>query len=182
MSNENQIITLAGGCFWCLEAALRQLKGVEKAVSGYIAGHAPNPTYKQVCTGETGYAEAVQVRFNPVVLPLSELLAVYFAIHDPTTLNRQGNDIGTQYRSGVFYHAQEQLPVVREAIIRLEADGDWGGRVVTEVTPASTFYPAEDYHQNYYANNPNQPYCMAVVAGKVAKVKQLFADKVSQQG
>lgn len=180
MSNETQTITLAGGCFWCLEAALRQLKGVGKAVSGYIAGHTLNPTYKQVCTGETGHAEAVQVTFDPAVLPLSELLAVYFSIHDPTTMNRQGNDIGTQYRSGVFYHTQEQLPVVREAITRLEASGYWGGRVVTEVVPASTFYPAEDYHQDYYANNPSQPYCMVVVAGKVAKVKQLFADKVGK--
>jgi peptide-methionine (S)-S-oxide reductase len=180
MSDETQTITLAGGCFWCLEAALRQLKGVKKAVSGYIAGHTLDPTYKHVCSGTTGHAEAVQVTFDPTVLPLKELLAVYFAIHDPTTLNRQGNDIGTQYRSGVFYHEQEQLPVVREAIAQLEASRYWGKPVVTEVTPASTFYPAEDYHQDYYANNPNQPYCMVVVADKVAKVKKLFADKVSK--
>lgn len=178
MSDETQMITLAGGCFWCLEAALRQLKGVKKAVSGYISGQLLNPTYKQVCSGTTGHAEAVQVTFNPAVLPLPELLAVFFAIHDPTTLNRQGNDIGTQYRSGVFYHTQDQLQVVKNVIVQLDTSRHWRNPVVTEVTPATTFYPAEDYHQDYFANNPNQPYCMVVVADKVAKVKKLFADSV----
>ena len=174
-----QTITLAGGCFWCLEAVYRQLKGVSKAVSGYIAGHAPNPTYKQVCTGNTGHAEAVQVTFDTDVISLEDLLEIFFSSHDPTTLNRQGNDIGTQYRSGVFYHTDEQRLLVKEFIAALEDAQHFPRALVTEITPASIFYPAEDYHQDYYANNPNQPYCMVVVAGKVDKVRKLFAEKVS---
>lgn len=177
MNDERQTITLAGGCFWCLEAALRQLNGVEKAISGYIAGHLPDPTYKQVCTGTTGHAEAVQVTFDPGVLPLKDLLGIFFGIHDPTTLNRQGNDIGTQYRSGVFYHTPEQFAVTKEVIAEIETSRYWSNPVVTEVTPASKFYPAEDYHQDYFAKNPNQPYCIVVVADKVAKVKKLAAEK-----
>jgi len=175
----NQTITLAGGCFWCLEAVYRQLKGVKKAVSGYIAGHVLNPTYKQVCTGTTGHAEAVQVTFDPDVISLEDLLAVFFASHDPTTLNRQGNDIGTQYRSGVFYYADEQRERVKNVIKTLESELYFSKPIVTEITPASMFYAAEDYHQDYYANNPNQPYCMVVVADKVNKVRKLFAGKIS---
>lgn len=174
----NQTITLAGGCFWCLEAVYRQLKGVKKAVSGYIAGHVLNPTYKQVCTGTTGHAEAVQVTFDPDVIALEDLLAVFFASHDPTTLNRQGNDIGTQYRSGVFYHDDAQRERVKTVIKTLEDKRYFTRPIVTEITPASTFYAAEDYHQDYYANNPNQPYCMVVVADKVNKVRKLFGEKV----
>ncbi|MFM9912098.1 MAG: peptide-methionine (S)-S-oxide reductase MsrA [Methylophilaceae bacterium] len=174
----NQTITLAGGCFWCLEAVYRQLKGVNKAVSGYIAGHVLNPTYKQVCTGTTGHAEAVQVTFDPDVISLEDLLAVFFASHDPTTLNRQGNDIGTQYRSGIFYHTDEQREQVKKVIKTLEEKRYFPKPIVTELTAASTFYAAEDYHQDYYANNPNQPYCMVVVADKVNKVRKLFGEKV----
>jgi peptide-methionine (S)-S-oxide reductase len=171
-------IILAGGCFWCLEAVYRELKGVESAVSGYIAGKVINPTYKQVCTGATGHAEAIKVTFDPEQISLRDLLAVFFASHDPTTLNRQGNDIGTQYRSGVFYTTDSQRETLRMVIAELDAAGYWPNPIVTEVTAASTFYPAEDYHQDYFANNPNQPYCMVVVAGKVNKVRKLFADRV----
>lgn len=174
-----QTITLAGGCFWCLEAVFRQLKGVRKAVSGYIGGQTINPTYKQVCSGATGHAEAVQVTFDPAVIALEDLLAVFFASHDPTTLNRQGNDVGTQYRSGIFYHSEEQAQLARQCIQALQKPRHWPSPVVTEVTPATTFYPAEDYHQDYFANNPNQPYCMVVVAGKVDKVRKLFKEKVT---
>jgi peptide-methionine (S)-S-oxide reductase len=174
-----QTITLAGGCFWCLEAVFRQLQGVRKAVSGYIGGDTLNPTYKQVCSGTTGHAEAVQVTFDPAVITIEDLLAVFFASHDPTTLNRQGNDVGTQYRSGIFYHSEEQAQLARKFLDALEQAEHWSSRIVTELTPATTFYPAEDYHQDYFANNPNQPYCMVVVAGKVDKVRKLFRGKVT---
>lgn len=173
-----ETIILAGGCFWCLEAVYRELKGVESAVSGYIAGQVVNPTYKQVCTGSTGHAEVIKVTFDPEQISLRDLLAVFFASHDPTTLNRQGNDVGTQYRSGIFYAADNQREIVREVIAELNAAHYWPKPIVTEITAASTFYAAEDYHQDYFANNPNQPYCMVVVAGKVNKVRQLFADKI----
>ncbi len=174
-----QTITLAGGCFWCLEAVFRQLKGVRKAVSGYTGGQTLNPTYKQVCSGATGHAEAVQVTFDPAVITLEDLLAVFFASHDPTTLNRQGNDVGTQYRSGIFYHSEEQARLAGQCIQALQKPRHWPSPIVTEVTPATIFYPAEDYHQDYFANNPNQPYCMVVVAGKVDKVRKLFKEKVT---
>lgn len=173
-----EIATLAGGCFWCLEAVFRQLQGVEQAVSGFIAGHVPNPTYKQVCGGDTGYAEAVQITFDPTVISFDELLAVFFSSHNPTTLNRQGNDIGTQYRSGIFYHSAEQLASARAMIAELDAAHVWPNPIVTEVTPAPTFYPAEDYHQDYFANNAQQPYCQVVVASKVAHVREMFAGKI----
>jgi peptide-methionine (S)-S-oxide reductase len=173
-----ETIILAGGCFWCLEAVYRELRGVETAVSGYIGGKDANPTYKQVCTGTTGHAEAIRVTFDPELISLRDLLAVFFASHDPTTLNRQGNDVGTQYRSGIFYTTDSQRETVRMVIAELDASGYWPKPVVTEITAASTFYPAEDYHQDYFANNPNQPYCMIVVAGKVDKVRQQFADKI----
>jgi peptide-methionine (S)-S-oxide reductase len=178
MQSNREIATLAGGCFWCFEAVFRQLKGVEKAVSGFIGGHVLEPTYKQVCGGDTGHAEAVQIAFDPAVISFRDLLEVFFALHDPTTLNRQGNDVGTQYRSGVFHHSAEQQKTAQQFIAELDASGEWPRRVVTEVTPASTFYPAEDYHQDYFANNARQPYCQLVVAPKVAKVRQKFSRNV----
>lgn len=173
-----ETIILAGGCFWCLEAVYRELRGVDTAVSGYIGGKTTNPTYKQVCTGTTGHAEAIKVTFDPEKISLRDLLAVFFASHDPTTLNRQGNDVGTQYRSGIFYTMDSQRETAQMVIAELEDSHYWPKPVVTEVTAASTFYPAEDYHQDYFANNPSQPYCMIVVADKVNKVRQLFADKI----
>jgi peptide-methionine (S)-S-oxide reductase len=178
MSN-HQTITLAGGCFWCLEAVFRQLKGVQRVVSGYIGGRVDHPDYKLVCTGTTGHAEAVQITFDPALISLEELLEVFFSSHDPTTCNRQGNDIGTQYRSGIFYHTPEQKQVAQQFIADLDAARFWPDPVVTEITSATTFYPAEDYHQDYYASNARQPYCQLVVAPKVAKVRHHFADKVS---
>jgi len=178
MSNQ-QTITLAGGCFWCLEAVLRQLAGVEKSVSGYTGGHVANPGYKQVCSGATGHAEAVQVSFDSAVISLRDLLAVFFASHDPTTLNRQGNDVGTQYRSAIFYHTEEQRAAARQAIAELDAARHWPHPVVTELTAVGAFYPAEGYHQDYFANNPDQPYCQIVGVPKVAKVRREFARKVA---
>ncbi|HQR51409.1 MAG TPA: peptide-methionine (S)-S-oxide reductase MsrA [Methylophilaceae bacterium] len=177
MSN-SQTITLAGGCFWCLEAVFRQIKGVRRAVSGYIGGHVADPDYKGVCTGTTGHAEAVQLTFDPRLISLQELLEVFFSSHDPTTRNRQGNDIGTQYRSAIFYHSAEQKQIARQFIAGLDAAHFWPNSVVTEIMPAGTFYPAEGYHQDYFANNAHQSYCQLVVAPKVTKVRQYFSEKV----
>ena len=160
--------TFAGGCFWCTEAVYAQINGVKGVTSGYIGGRVPNPTYKDVCTGLTGHAEAVEIEYDPAVVPYAKLLEVFFATHDPTTLNRQGPDQGTQYRSGVFYHDEEQKQTAEDVIQRLNAARVFPGPIVTEVTPASIFYPAEDYHQDYFANNPYQPYCQAMVVPKVA--------------
>ena len=157
MDTKQEVATLAGGCFWCLEAVFRQLHGVSKAVSGFIGGQSSNPTYKQVCGGNTGHAEAVQITFDPGTISFRDLLEVFFASHNPTTLNRQGNDVGTQYRSGVFYHSDAQRREAELFIADLDARGDWSDAVVTEVAPAGTFYPAEDYHQDYFANNMRQP-------------------------
>jgi peptide-methionine (S)-S-oxide reductase len=173
-----QIATLAGGCFWCLEAVFDQLNGVSSVVSGYAGGHVPDPSYTQVCTGTTGHAEVVQVEFDPGVISYHDLLNVFFAIHDPTTLNRQGADIGTQYRSAIFYHSPEQRSVTEEVIADLERQEIWEDPIVTEIEAFDTFYPAEDYHQEYFANNPNQPYCQAVVAPKVAKFRKKFLDRL----
>lgn len=167
-----EVATLAGGCFWCLEAVYDELKGVTDVVSGYMGGSALNPTYKQVCTGLTGHAEVVQITFDPAVITFQDILGVFFTIHDPTTLNRQGADVGTQYRSAIFYHSPEQKAAAEHVIADLNAAGLWGNPIVTEVTPTSTFYTAEDYHQDYFANNPTQGYCMAVVAPKVAKFRK----------
>ncbi len=172
--------TFAGGCFWCTEAVYEQMKGVKSATSGYIGGSVPNPTYKDVCTGLTGHAEAVEIEYDPTVVPYEKLLEVFFATHDPTTLNRQGADVGTQYRSGVFYHDDEQKRIAEDVIKRLDAAKVYPGRIVTEVTKATTFYPAEDYHQEYFANNPRQPYCQAVVAPKVAKFRKVFAELLKE--
>jgi peptide-methionine (S)-S-oxide reductase len=172
--------TLAGGCFWCLEAVYLELKGVEQVVSGYAGGTVPNPSYEQVCSGNTGHAEVVQVSFDPQVVSFKELLEVFFTIHDPTTLNRQGNDIGTQYRSAIFYHSPEQQQAADEAIKQLTADKTWNKPIVTEVKPAPVFYPAEEYHQDYFARNPYQGYCQAIVAPKVAKARSHFLEKLKR--
>jgi peptide-methionine (S)-S-oxide reductase len=168
--------TLAGGCFWCLEAAFEQLRGVERVVSGYTGGRVPNPSYKAVCQGDTGHAEAVQITFSPAEIGYRDLLRVFFTIHDPTTLNRQGNDVGTQYRSAIFFHDAEQCADAEAVIRELTHEGVWPHPIVTTVVPLDRFYPAEDNHQQYYRRNPNQPYCMGVVAPKVAKVRKVFYD------
>ncbi len=172
--------TLAGGCFWCLEAAFLELKGVERVESGYAGGHRPNPTYEQVCTGQTGHAEVVQVSFDPAVLSYRDLLRIFFTIHDPTTLNRQGADVGTQYRSAVFYHSPAQQALAKETIAELTASGAWEAPIVTEVAPLDVFYPAEEYHRDYYSRNPNQGYCRFVIAPKVAKLRKEFFDRLKR--
>jgi peptide-methionine (S)-S-oxide reductase len=178
--NHREMATLGGGCFWCLEAVFRELRGVEKVVSGYAGGAAADPSYEQVCTGKTGHAEVVQVTFDPKAVSYQEILEVFFTIHDPTTLNRQGADAGTQYRSAVFYHTPEQKTAAEEAIKDLGAAGVWGSPIVTEVAPLKTFYPAEEYHQEYYANNPSQPYCQMVIAPKVAKFRKQYIEKLEK--
>jgi peptide-methionine (S)-S-oxide reductase len=174
MTTKTQTATLAGGCFWCLEAVFDDLKGVISVKSGYTGGHMPNPSYKMVCSGETGHAEAVQVTFNPTVISYKELLTIFFTIHDPTTLNRQGNDVGTQYRSAIFYHDEDQRQTVQQVIKEITELGIWDKPIVTEVAPFEKFYIAEDYHQEYYANNPNQGYCRVVIEPKVAKFRKRY--------
>ena len=173
--------TFAGGCFWCTEAVYAEIAGVKEVTSGYIGGKVPNPTYRDVCTGATGHAEAVEIEYDPARVSFEQLLEVFFATHDPTTLNRQGADVGTQYRSGVFYHDEEQKRTAEAVIAKLDAAGVFPGRIVTEVTQATTFYPAEDYHQDYFATNPQQPYCQAVAAPKVAKVRKVFKDLLKER-
>lgn len=170
--------TLAAGCFWCVEAVFDNLVGVEDVISGYSGGHTLNPTYQQVCSETTGHAEVAQITFDPTQLLFKELLQVFFTVHDPTTLNRQGNDIGSSYRSAIFYHSDEQKRVAEEVIAEFTAEGIYDKPIVTEVTAFDKFWPAEDYHQEYFANNPNQPYCTAVVAPKVAKFRQKFASRL----
>lgn len=171
-----EITTLGGGCFWCLEAVYDQLNGVTDVVSGYMGGHVPNPTYRDVCNETTGHAEVVQVTFDPDVIAFADILNVFFTIHDPTTLNRQGADRGTQYRSAIFYHSDEQKKVAENAIKQHSAN--WDDPIVTEITPADTFYPAEDYHQEYFANNPNAGYCQFVIAPKVAKFRKHYFEQL----
>ncbi len=170
--------TLGGGCFWCLEAVYEELRGVEKVESGYSGGHLPNPTYREVCSETTGHAEVVQVTFDPEVVSYKDILMVYFGIHDPTTLNRQGADVGTQYRSVIFYHDEEQRRVAEEVISELEAEGVWNDPIVTEVAPLDEFYVAEAYHQNYFRNNGFQPYCQVIIAPKVAKFRKEHLEKL----
>ena len=177
---QREVATLAGGCFWCLEAAFQQLKGVEKVESGYAGGHVANPSYEQVCTGTTGHAEVLQITFDPAIISFDDLLHVFFTIHDPTTLHRQGADVGTQYRSAIFYHGAEQKAVAERVIAELQAEGVWDDPIVTEVKPLEIFYPAEEYHRDYYRRNPNQGYCRAVIAPKVAKVRKLYLEKLKQ--
>jgi peptide-methionine (S)-S-oxide reductase len=173
-----EVATLAGGCFWCLEAVYDQLKGVVSVESGYMGGKQANPSYQAVCTGTTGHAEVVQITFNPELVSFKDLLDVFFTIHDPTTLNRQGNDVGTQYRSAIFYHSPEQKATAEKAIADLNGAHVWNAPIVTEVTAAQPFYMAEDYHQEYFAHNPNAGYCQFVVAPKVAKFRKHYFEKL----
>ncbi|MBN2556502.1 MAG: peptide-methionine (S)-S-oxide reductase MsrA [Anaerolineales bacterium] len=172
--------TLGGGCFWCLEAVYDQLKGVTDVVSGYAGGQVADPSYNQVCTGTTGHAEVVQVTFDTAAISFAEILNVFFTIHDPTTLNRQGADVGSQYRSAIFYHSPEQKATAEEVIQRIEAEGLWEAPIVTEVAPLEVFYPAEDYHQEYFENNPGAGYCRIVIAPKVAKFRAQYLDKLKR--
>jgi peptide-methionine (S)-S-oxide reductase len=174
----HEIATLGGGCFWCLEAVFERLRGVERVESGYSGGQLHNPTYRQVCDGNTGHAEVVQITLDPAVVSFGEVLDVFFATHDPTTLNRQGNDVGTQYRSVVFYHTNEQKEIAEKRIAELTEAGIWDAPLVTQVVPFEKFYRAEDYHQEYFRQNPTQPYCQAVVAPKVAKFRKQFLSKL----
>lgn len=173
----HETITLGGGCFWCLEAVYDQLRGVTDVVSGYSNGTVQNPTYQQVCTGRTGHNEVVRVTFDPAVIPLRTILDVFFTIHDPTSLNRQGADVGTQYRSGIYYHTPEQKAAAEAVIAELTAARLWPNPIVTEVLPVDNYSAAEDYHQEYFARNPYQGYCMAVVAPKVAKARKQFMEQ-----
>jgi len=179
MKNEQktlEVATLGGGCFWCLEAVYVELRGVEKVASGYAGGHVKNPTYREVCNGTTGHAEVVQVTFDPAVISYADILRVFFTIHDPTTLNRQGADVGTQYRSAIYYHDDAQKQTALEVMAEITAQRIWPNPLVTELAPIDVFYPAEAYHQDYFARNPMQPYCQVVIAPKVAKFrKQYFA-------
>lgn len=171
---------LAGGCFWCLDAAFRQLRGVESVESGYAGGTVPHPSYRAVCTGTTGHAEVVRVTFDSAVISYRDLLGVFFTIHDPTTLNRQGGDVGTQYRSTIFYLSDAQRDAARDVMDELAKQKVWSDPIVTELIAAPAFYPAEDYHQDYFENNPQQPYCQAVVAPKVAKVRKAYFDRLAR--
>jgi peptide-methionine (S)-S-oxide reductase len=172
-----EIATLGGGCFWCLEAVYQELKGVQHVESGYTGGHVPNPTYEQVCDGSTGHAEVVRVSFDPGVVSYRELLEIFFTIHDPTTLNRQGNDVGTQYRSAIYFHTPEQQETARQVIAAMA--NVWDAPIVTELAPAQAYFKAEDYHQNYFRQHPLQGYCAFVVAPKVAKFRKTFAERLS---
>ena len=175
-----EVATLGGGCFWCLEAVFDDIAGVEDVVSGYAGGTVDNPSYKQVCAGTTGHAEVVRITFDPRSISFKEILEVFFTIHDPTTLNRQGHDIGTQYRSIILYASPRQRAVAQQTISELRASGIWDRPIVTELVPASTFYPAEEYHQEYFSKNPTQPYCQVVVAPKVAKARKQFLARLKQ--
>jgi peptide-methionine (S)-S-oxide reductase len=172
--------TLGGGCFWCTEAVFLELNGVEKVAPGYSGGHIKNPAYREVTTGRTGHAEVIQITYNPEIVSFSEILEVFFITHDPTTLNRQGNDIGTQYRSAIFYHTEEQKQTAEKVIALFEEEKVYDDPIVTEVTPFKAFYLAEDYHHNYFARNKNQPYCQFVVAPKLKKFREIFREKLKE--
>jgi peptide-methionine (S)-S-oxide reductase len=173
-----EIATLGGGCFWCIDTIFRELKGVEKVESGYAGGRMPNPTYRDVCSGMTGHAEVVQVTFDPSVLSFRDLLGVFFTVHDPTTPDRQGADVGTQYRSIVLYHSDAQRDTAKQVIDELNTKKVWDDPIVTQVVPFTTFYSAETYHQDYYSQNQNQPYCQIVIAPKVAKFRKTYLDRL----
>ncbi|MCT4127325.1 peptide-methionine (S)-S-oxide reductase MsrA [Elizabethkingia anophelis] len=177
MENKLAYATIGGGCFWCVESCFNMLKGVDSVISGYSGGHKANPTYEEVCTGDTGHAEVVQIAYDPAVISYKQLMEVFLFLHDPTQLNRQGNDIGTQYRSVVFYNSEEQKKETEEALKESEAKQQWNGKYVTEVVPFEKFWPAEAYHQGYCKENPNQPYCSAVVGPKIQKFKKYFGEK-----
>jgi peptide-methionine (S)-S-oxide reductase len=181
MNNQFETATLAGGCFWCLEAVFDEIKGVASVESGYSNGHALNPSYRDVCNGDTGHAEVIRIQFDPSVISFANLLNVFFAIHDPTTLNRQGGDVGAQYRSAVFYHSPEQKAAAEQTISGLNVQKIWSSPIVTEVTAVNNYFAAEDYHQEYFARNRNQPYCQAVVAPKVAKFRKHYLDLLKKQ-
>ncbi len=181
MSNQFETATLAGGCFWCLEAVYDEAKGVLSVESGYSNGHVANPSYRDVCNGNTGHAEAIQIKFDPSIISFRDLLNVFFTIHDPTTLNRQGADVGTQYRSAIFHHTLEQKAIAEQTISELNAQGIWNSPIVTEVEAIKDFYVAENYHQEYFARNQNQPYCQAVVAPKVAKFRKHYLELLKKQ-
>ncbi len=181
MENKNiETATLGAGCFWCVEAVFDDLQGVESVESGYSGGHTENPTYREVCSETTGHAEVVNVNFNPNEISFKEILQIFFTVHDPTTLNRQGNDIGSSYRSAIFYHDENQKQIAEEVVKEIGAEGIYDNPIVTEVTEFDKFYIAEDYHQEYFDNNPNQPYCAAVVAPKVAKFRQKFVNRLKK--
>jgi len=180
-SAKTETITLGGGCFWCVEAAFAELRGVVRVESGYAGGRTENPTYREVCSGTTGHAEVVNVTFDPAEISLKEILEVFFTVHDPTTLNRQGNDVGTQYRSAIYTHSPEQRAIAEEVISEVNTAGNWGAPVVTEVAPLTKFYPAEDYHQDYYSLNGDQPYCRAIIAPKIAKLRKVYRDRLKRQ-
>ncbi len=176
-----EIATLAGGCFWCTEAVFKELKGVEKVEPGYAGGTVPNPTYEQVCTGRTGHAEAVQVTFDPAIISYEELLKIFFTVHDPTTLNRQGADVGTQYRSAIFYHSDQQKSTAQQVVSEVTAAKLWNAPIVTQIEPFQAFYRAEGYHLDYFKNNPRQPYCQMVIAPKVRKFREHYMEKLKNQ-
>jgi peptide-methionine (S)-S-oxide reductase len=176
-----EVATLGGGCFWCLEAVFEMVEGVEEVKSGYAGGNVPTPTYEQVCTGTTGHAEVVQVKFDANVISYREILEIFFAIHDPTTLNRQGADVGTQYRSAIYTHTDEQLQQARALVEEMGDSGPWDDPIVTEVEPLDTFYAAEDYHDTYFRRNPMQPYCNVVIGPKVAKFRKRFAHRLTSR-
>lgn len=180
MSDQLEIATLGAGCFWCVEAVFSSLKGVHKVVSGYAGGTVANPTYQQVCTGATGHAEVAQITFDPAEISYADLLYIFWRTHDPTTLNRQGNDLGEQYRSVIFYHTEAQKAVAEASKAETDASGLWPEPVVTQIVPLTAFYPAEDYHQDYFRLNPHQPYCQMVVSPKVQKFKKSFKDKLRE--
>jgi peptide-methionine (S)-S-oxide reductase len=173
-----ETITLGGGCFWCVEAVFDDLKGVDDVVSGYMGGQGANPSYEEICTGRTGHAEVIQVKFDPAIISFREILEVFFAVHNPTTLNRQGNDSGTQYRSAIFYHTPEQQQIAEQVIKSVGGGKVWDDPIVTEVVPAVAFYPAEEYHQEFFKRNPHQGYCMAVVSPKLSKFRKNFTSKL----
>ncbi|MDI3520631.1 MAG: peptide-methionine (S)-S-oxide reductase [Anaerophaga sp.] len=180
-SDLQKVATLGGGCFWCIEAVFKEVRGVERVESGYSGGKTANPTYREVCSGLTGHAEAVRIFFNPAIISYAEILTIFFSVHDPTTLNRQGADVGTQYRSVIFYHDEEQKKTAEQIIAELEKKKVFNNPVVTELVPAGPFYIAEDYHQNYFENNPSQPYCQVVINPKMDKFRKAFRDKLKRQ-
>ena len=177
-STHTETITLGGGCFWCIEAGFSEMQGVQSAVSGYAGGFVDNPSYRQVCDGNTGHAEVVQVMYDPAVISTRDVLEVFFTLHDPTTLNRQGNDVGPQYRSAIYYHTPEQREIAESLIKELGQDRIWPNPIVTEVEPIKTFFPAEDYHQHYFRDNARQPYCQVVIAPKLNKLRKRYAERL----
>ena len=177
-STHIETITLGGGCFWCIEAGFSEILGVQSAISGYAGGFVDNPSYRQVCDGTTGHAEVVQVTYDPDVISTRDVLEVFFTLHDPTTLNRQGNDVGTQYRSAIYFHTPEQREIAESLITELGQDRIWQNPIVTEVEPIKTFYPAEDYHQHYFRDNARQPYCQVVIAPKLNKLRKRYAERL----